>query len=398
MNTDERPEICFVTGNKKKLEEVKCILGDSLPFRLVSRKLDLPELQGEPEEISAEKCRLAAKEVGGMVIVEDTSLCFNSLKGLPGVYIKWFLDKLGHDGLNNMLAAYDDKSAYAQCVFSFCSGPSSEPITFVGRTHGKIVPARGPLDFGWDPVFQPDGYEGTYAEISKEIKNTISHRYRSLEKLRSYLTEHAPTIMKSIIGKNKAEMNMYIEKYGLIPHPEGGYFREMYRGGGPVMESRGKTDPRGRLIDTTQGQRNNMTSIFWMATTLSPILSFGCNISPHIHYYNGGQIFRYILITTDGDITEVVMGPDPSQGHVSQMIVPSQTYKAGFLEKSSDFFLCSEAVCPGFDFNDFSWVTEEMLKDRLKLKSDSPDDQFDKFRGFLYGSPQDVNFDRFYSS
>lgn len=88
------------------------ILGDSLPFSLDNKKLDLPELQGEPEEVSVAKCRLAAAQVNGPVIVEDTSLCFNALGGLPGVYIKWFLEKTGHEGLNNMLAAYEDKSAY----------------------------------------------------------------------------------------------------------------------------------------------------------------------------------------------------------------------------------------------------------------------------------------------
>ncbi|KAG6423017.1 hypothetical protein SASPL_113400 [Salvia splendens] len=74
--------VTFVTGNAKKLEEVRSILGNSIPFR--SLKLDLPELQGEPEEISREKARLAAKEVNGPVLVEDTCLCFNALKGLPG--------------------------------------------------------------------------------------------------------------------------------------------------------------------------------------------------------------------------------------------------------------------------------------------------------------------------
>ena len=81
--------VTFVTGNAKKLEEVRAILGESLPVSLVSQKLDLPELQGEPEEISAKKCELAATEVGGPVFVEDTSLCFNALNGLPGPYIKW---------------------------------------------------------------------------------------------------------------------------------------------------------------------------------------------------------------------------------------------------------------------------------------------------------------------
>lgn len=58
----------------------------------------VPEFQGEPDDIAREKCRLAAREVGGPVLTEDTCLCFNALQGLPGPYIKWFLDKLGHEG------------------------------------------------------------------------------------------------------------------------------------------------------------------------------------------------------------------------------------------------------------------------------------------------------------
>lgn len=144
-----KPSITFITGNKKKLEEVVAIIGDSLPFNLVSQKLDLPELQGDPVEVSIEKCKLATMQVDGPVMVEDTSLCFNALNGLPGVYIKWFLEKTGHEGLNNIIAAYPDKSAYAQCIFSFSLGRGKEPIAFVGRTDGTIVPARGPTDFGW---------------------------------------------------------------------------------------------------------------------------------------------------------------------------------------------------------------------------------------------------------
>ncbi|KAJ4957191.1 hypothetical protein NE237_013974 [Protea cynaroides] len=179
--------ITFVTGNAKKLEEVKSILGNSIPFQ--SLKLDLPELQGEPEEISKEKARLAAKEIQGPVLVEDTCLCFNALGGLPGPYIKWFLEKIGHKGLNNLLMAYEDKSAYAMCVFSLALGPNVEPITFVGKTPGKIVLPRGPNDFGWDPIFQPDGYEQTYAEMPKEEKNKISHRSKSLSLVKSHFAE-----------------------------------------------------------------------------------------------------------------------------------------------------------------------------------------------------------------
>ena len=210
--------------------------------------LDLPELQGEVEDIAKEKCRLAAKEVGGAVMVEDTCLCFNAYKGLPGPYIKWFLQKMGHEGLNRMLEGFEDKTAYAQCTFAYTpgapgrsfgwgcwdsaiaepcmrvcvkthcvwggaktgggseeprplapspltpsppAGPDYEPLAFVGRTEGRIVPARGPHEFGWDPIFEPEGFSETYAEMDKAVKNTISHRYRSLDQLRSYLLSHA---------------------------------------------------------------------------------------------------------------------------------------------------------------------------------------------------------------
>ena len=93
--------------------------------------------------VAIEKCKLAAQKVDGPVMTEDVSLCFTALGGLPGVYIKWFLQKLGHDGLNKMLAAYDDKSAYAQCIFAFSESREHEPILFRGITPGRIVPARG---------------------------------------------------------------------------------------------------------------------------------------------------------------------------------------------------------------------------------------------------------------
>ena len=112
------------------------------------------------------------------------------------VYIKWFLQKLGHDGLNRMLAGFDDKSGYAQCIFSLALDKDSEPLLFVGRTHGKVVPARGDANFGWDPIFEPDGHGQTYAEMDKALKNTLSHRFRALDKLREHLlavTASAPS-------------------------------------------------------------------------------------------------------------------------------------------------------------------------------------------------------------
>ena len=190
-----KPVLTFVTGNRNKLSEVVAILGNDFPFELRNQAVDLPELQGEPAEIAKEKCLLAAAEIGGPVLVEDTSLCFNALGGLPGPYIKWFLEKTGHEGLNNLLAAYEDKSAYAQCIFAYARhGDDKEPKIFVGQTHGKIVPARGPTNFGWDPVFMPDGYSVTYAEMEKKEKNSISHRFKSLQLLRAHLLSEKNSI------------------------------------------------------------------------------------------------------------------------------------------------------------------------------------------------------------
>jgi len=194
-----KPRITFVTGNKKKVEELQRLLGitdqsseqsDPIPFHITNKKIDLPELQGEPEEIAIEKCKIATAEVNGPVLVEDTCLCFNALNGLPGPYIKWFLEKTGHEGLNNMLTGFEDKTAYAQTIFSLCMEPGGEVYLFSGTTDGTIVNARGALDFGWDPVFEPfEGDGKTYAELTKDEKNEISHRGKAFRKLKEFLLQ-----------------------------------------------------------------------------------------------------------------------------------------------------------------------------------------------------------------
>jgi len=155
--------------------------------------VDLPELQGECEEIAIQKCKLAFKQLNKPCLIEDTSLCFNALGGLPGPYIKWFLDKTGLVGLNNLLAAYEDKSAYAQTIFALALSADEPPLLFIGRCPGKIVPPREKHVFSassWDPVFQPDGSDLTYSEMTHEQKNTLSHRYLATMKLKEYLDSH----------------------------------------------------------------------------------------------------------------------------------------------------------------------------------------------------------------
>lgn len=208
----ERKSITFVTGNKNKLLEVQRLLSSSdqsqsLPFELTNAKLDLPELQGSPEEIAREKCKTAANLLQSAVMTEDTSLCFHALNGLPGAYIKWFLDDLGHDGLNKMIMGFGDNTAYAQTIIAFSSGPGEEVHLFDGRTEGRIVPPRGSLDFGWDPIFEPLEEEcksggidtgKTYAEMSKDDKNKISHRSKSFEKFRQFMATSSDEILKGM--------------------------------------------------------------------------------------------------------------------------------------------------------------------------------------------------------
>ncbi|KAH7318785.1 inosine triphosphate pyrophosphatase-like protein [Stachybotrys elegans] len=179
------PHVNFITGNANKLREVKAILEPAIEVR--SQSFDIDEVQGTVEEVTISKCRKAAELVNGPVLVEDTSLCYNALGGLPGPYIKWFMTTIGHQGLNNLLAAYEDKSAEAVCTFGYCAGPGHEPILFQGRCPGKIVLPRGPPDFGWDAVFE---YEGqTFAEMPKTEKNKISHRGKALEKLQAWFKD-----------------------------------------------------------------------------------------------------------------------------------------------------------------------------------------------------------------
>lgn len=126
--------IVFVTGNSKKLEEFVSILGENFPRKITNKSIDLPEHQGEIEDICITKCRTAAEIVQGPVIIEDTCLCFDALNGLPGPYIKWFLDKVGPDGLYAMLAGFENKSAQAVCTFAYCEGkPSDEVLLFQGE-------------------------------------------------------------------------------------------------------------------------------------------------------------------------------------------------------------------------------------------------------------------------
>ncbi|KAL9090425.1 MAG: hypothetical protein Q9159_001954 [Coniocarpon cinnabarinum] len=189
MATTVPKTINFITTNKHKLAEVQQILAPGLEkqgIELTSQAVEVVEVQGSLEEVTRAKVGSAAEKVNGPVLVEDTALVFNAFGGeLPGPYIKHFITALGVTQLHLLLSGFKDKTATAICTFAYTADPGKEILLFQGRTEGRIVPARGPTDFGWDAAFEFEGR--TYAEMSKGDKNRVSHRGRALGKLRAWL-------------------------------------------------------------------------------------------------------------------------------------------------------------------------------------------------------------------
>lgn len=176
-------EIVFITGNEHKLREARQILG----VDIVSEKLDLRELQAvDLEDVIEEKLKHGYEILKKPVIVEDTGLFFNALEGFPGALIKMLVDRVDRESIVNILKGFEDKSATAKCAVGFTKDGKDLKV-FIGEFKGKIVGPRGESGFGWDPIFQPDGYDKTFAEMSTEEKNAISHRFKALKKFKEFL-------------------------------------------------------------------------------------------------------------------------------------------------------------------------------------------------------------------
>ncbi|RNF19961.1 Inosine triphosphate pyrophosphatase family protein isoform 1 [Trypanosoma conorhini] len=186
VGESSNPRLTLVTGNDGKRREVQaCLAGHVL---VENAKLDLPEIQSSSvAEISRNKALAAYELLKRPVLVEDTALCFEALGGLPGPYVKWFLEKMAPVGLGKLLQGFDTRRAYALCVFTYCAGPDAV-LQFEGRCDGTIVEApRGEGGFGWDSIFEPDEGRGqTYAEMLEAMKNQISHRARALVALKAH--------------------------------------------------------------------------------------------------------------------------------------------------------------------------------------------------------------------
>lgn len=171
---------------------------DGIPVELKALDVDLPELQGEPAEIAAAKCRAALQEhrrtttssntLPEFIFTEDTALCFNALGGLPGPYVKWFLKNLGAAGLPKLLAGFDDKTAYALTTLCLID-PTGNLHVFEGRCDGSIVEPRGKTTFGWDCIFEDRCSGKTFGEMETQEKAQVSHRGRAMNKLKEFLSK-----------------------------------------------------------------------------------------------------------------------------------------------------------------------------------------------------------------
>jgi non-canonical purine NTP pyrophosphatase (RdgB/HAM1 family) len=176
-------KLTFVTSNKSKAEQ----LGRHLEFPVVHKKIDVKEIQSSNlREIVEEKVKEAYKIVKGPVLVEDTSLTFTALNGLPGPFIKWFLTSLRNDGLCKLLDSYKNRSAFAEVCFGLYDG--KQLLFFEGKMEGKIsTEVKGEEGFGWDPIFIPKGYKKTWGQMTAEEQSKTSMRRIGLKKLEEYL-------------------------------------------------------------------------------------------------------------------------------------------------------------------------------------------------------------------
>ena len=173
----------FATKNENKLREVGEILGRSLE----QISVELFEPQGvKVEDVVCEKAEDAFHKTGKFVLVEDTSLEFVAWNGLPGALIKWFLDTTGNEGILKMLSGETNRAAIAKTAVGFFDGAQAR--VFVGEISGMVPETiRGTGGFGWDPIFIPDGYEKSFAEMTSAEKNAISMRKLALERMKAEL-------------------------------------------------------------------------------------------------------------------------------------------------------------------------------------------------------------------
>lgn len=189
-----RQKLVFATNNAHKLKEVSAILGDTyevLSLREIGCEDDIPETSDTFAGNAIQKAQFVKEHYGYDCFADDSGLEVDALDGAPGVYSARYsgggseanMDKLLHN-----LSGKNERSAQFRTVIALLLG--EETRLFEGIVRGTIIEERrGEGGFGYDPIFVPDGYNLTFAQLGSDIKNRISHRAKAVEKLAHYLNE-----------------------------------------------------------------------------------------------------------------------------------------------------------------------------------------------------------------
>ena len=205
-------KIVFATNNNHKLSEIRSILGDSievLSLKDIGCDVDIPETGKTLEENALQKAQYVYDHYHMDCFADDTGLEVDALDGAPGVYSARYASMTSstsyasHDSEANMarllkeLGENNNRKARFRTVIALiqkknvcpCGCTSIKEIhQFEGIVEGEIIrERRGGEGFGYDPIFQPEGYDQTFAELGMDIKNHISHRARATQKLADYL-------------------------------------------------------------------------------------------------------------------------------------------------------------------------------------------------------------------
>ena len=187
-------QIVFATNNKHQLEEIRNILDNTLNILSlddINCHEDIPETGSTIEENALIKARYIKEKYGYDCFADDTGLEIKSLNNEPGVYSARYAGN-DHNSEKNMqkvlenLKGKNDRSACFRTCIALIT--SNNEYLFEGKIEGEIITEKkGESGFGYDPIFVPDGYTQTFAELGNDIKNKISHRALAVKKLINFL-------------------------------------------------------------------------------------------------------------------------------------------------------------------------------------------------------------------
>jgi len=196
----ENAPLLVGSKNPDKVLEIRRFLA-GLPVRVTDLSaFDVPDVAEDGDTFEANaaaKARGFAAETGLLTVADDSGLEIDALGGAPGVYSARFAGEPPDDEANNALVLErlagvpdDKRTARFRCVIALAS-PEGLIFTTEGRVEGRIArEERGDYGFGYDPLFIPVGYERTFGELGREIKDSISHRARALAAFREKFTEY----------------------------------------------------------------------------------------------------------------------------------------------------------------------------------------------------------------